>query len=62
MIRQTGAHIELDRQPPANPNEKTFNIRGNPSQIQAAIGMIQEKTGQQGGPGDQVSFFFQQIS
>ena len=54
MIRQTGAHIELDRNPPANPNEKTFNIRGNPSQIQAAIGMIQEKTGQQGGPNDQV--------
>ena len=57
MIRQTGAHVELDRNPPPNMNEKLFNIRGNPNQIQAAIAMIQEKTGQQGGPNDQVIWY-----
>lgn len=37
-------------------SEKVFNIRGNPNQIQHAIQLIQEKTGQQG-PNDQVSYF-----
>ncbi|CAG5127142.1 unnamed protein product [Candidula unifasciata] len=46
--RQSGAHVELDRNPPPNPNEKMFCIRGNPGQIQHAIQLIQEKTGQQG--------------
>ena len=50
IIRQTGAHVELDRNPPPNMTDKLFKIRGNPGQIQAAISMIQEKTGQQGGP------------
>ncbi|BFZ20521.1 hypothetical protein BsWGS_23560 [Bradybaena similaris] len=50
--RQSGAHVELDRNPPPNINEKLFNIRGNPSQIQHAIQLIQEKTGQQGGHTD----------
>ncbi|KAK0046017.1 far upstream element-binding protein 2-like isoform X2 [Biomphalaria pfeifferi] len=54
--RQSGAHVELDRNPPPNMNEKLFNIRGNPNQIQHAIQLIQEKTGQQGGPNDQ-SFY-----
>lgn len=51
--RQSGAHVELDRNPPPNPNEKLFIIRGNPGQIQHAIQLIQEKTGQQGMPHDQ---------
>ncbi|XP_059142521.1 far upstream element-binding protein 1-like isoform X5 [Physella acuta] len=50
--RQSGAHVELDRNPPPNMSEKVFNIRGNPNQIQHAIQLIQEKTGQQG-PNDQ---------
>uniref|UniRef100_A0A0B6ZGD1 K Homology domain-containing protein n=3 Tax=Arion vulgaris TaxID=1028688 RepID=A0A0B6ZGD1_9EUPU len=52
--RQSGAHVELDRNPPPNLNEKLFNIRGNPGQIQHAIQLIQEKTGQQGGLNDQM--------
>ena len=46
MINQTsGAHVELQRQPAENPNEKIFNIRGQPSQIQHAISLIAEKAG-----------------
>lgn len=39
--------MELDRNPPPNPGEKIFNIRGNPQQIQHAIQMICEKAGLQ---------------
>jgi far upstream element-binding protein len=49
--RTSGAHVELDRNPPPNMGEKLFNIRGNPSQIQHAIQLICEKTGMQGPPG-----------
>lgn len=41
----SGAHVELQRHPGPNPNEKIFNIRGEPSQIQHAIQMICEKAG-----------------
>ncbi|XP_052221959.1 far upstream element-binding protein 1-like isoform X3 [Dreissena polymorpha] len=41
----TGAHVELQRNPGPNPNEKVFNIRGEPGQIQHAIQMICEKAG-----------------
>ncbi|GFN90241.1 far upstream element-binding protein 3 [Plakobranchus ocellatus] len=54
--RVSGAHVELDRNPPPNMNEKLFNIRGNPSQISHAIHLIQEKTGQHVGPNDQCQF------
>ena len=30
---QSGCHIELDRGPDINPNEKIFNIRGNTCQL-----------------------------
>ncbi|KAL3871210.1 hypothetical protein ACJMK2_039223 [Sinanodonta woodiana] len=43
--QQSGAHVELSRQPGPNPNEKIFNIRGSPSQIQHAIELINEKAG-----------------
>ncbi|XP_076455449.1 far upstream element-binding protein 1-like isoform X3 [Babylonia areolata] len=49
--RQSGAHVELDRNPPPNMAEKFFNIRGTPQQIQHAIQLICEKTGMQGPPG-----------
>ncbi len=45
--RQSGAHVELDRNPPPNPGEKIFNVRGNPQQIQHAIQLICEKAGLQ---------------
>ena len=48
-IRQINAecdvHCELDRNPPANPMEKTFIIRGPPEQIDQAKRMICEKAG-----------------
>lgn len=43
--QQTGAHCELDRRPPSNPNEKTFTLRGNPDQIENAKKLIAEKAG-----------------
>ena len=42
---QSGAHVELQRHPGPNPNEKVFNIRGEPGQIQHAVQMICEKAG-----------------
>ncbi|XP_070177451.1 far upstream element-binding protein 1-like isoform X4 [Littorina saxatilis] len=50
--RQSGAHVELDRNPPPNMAEKLFNIRGTPQQIQHAIQLICEKTGMQDGIGN----------
>ena len=54
--QQTGAHCELDRRPPPNPNEKVFVIRGAMDQIEHAKRLINEKIGmvdfqQTGGPG-----------
>ena len=40
---QSSCHIELDRGPDTNPNEKTFNIRGTPQQIQYAQELIRQK-------------------
>ncbi|XP_046385653.1 far upstream element-binding protein 2 isoform X2 [Ischnura elegans] len=48
---QTGAHCELDRRPPLNPNEKVFVIRGTPDQIEHAKRLINEKIGMPPGPG-----------
>jgi far upstream element-binding protein len=44
--RQSGAHCELSRDPPPNPHERVFRIQGSPDQIQTAIRLINEKTGQ----------------
>lgn len=43
--QQSGAHVELQKHPGPNPNEKLFNIRGTPDQIQHAMQMISEKAG-----------------
>ena len=43
--RQSGAYVELQRGPAANPNEKIFNVRGDNGQIQHAIQMIADKAG-----------------
>ncbi len=42
--RQSGAYVELQRQP-SNPGEKVFTVRGQQSQIQHAIQLICEKAG-----------------
>ncbi|CAG0883781.1 unnamed protein product [Cyprideis torosa] len=42
---QSGAHCELDRRPPPNPNEKVFIIRGSPQQIDHAKSLICDKIG-----------------
>lgn len=40
----SGAHCELDRRSPAHPNgDKTFIIRGEPEQIEAAKRIISDK-------------------
>ena len=44
--RQSGAHCELSRDPPPNQHERVFRIQGNPEQVQSAIRLINEKTGQ----------------
>ena len=44
--RQSGAHCELSREPPPNQHERVFRIQGNPEQVQGAIRLINEKTGQ----------------
>ncbi|XP_012808978.1 far upstream element-binding protein 2 isoform X3 [Xenopus tropicalis] len=43
--QQTGAFVEISRQPPPNgdPNFKMFTIRGNPQQIDHAKQLIEEK-------------------
>ena len=48
---QSGAHVELQRNPGPNANEKVFVVRGNPQQVQQAISMIAEKAGVPVGPG-----------
>ncbi|XP_065917318.1 far upstream element-binding protein 3-like isoform X4 [Dysidea avara] len=40
---QSGCHIELDRGPDMNPNEKIFNIRGAPQAVQAAQNLVWQK-------------------
>ena len=42
---QSGAHCELDRRPPPNPNEKIFLVKGSPDQVEHAKRLICEKVG-----------------
>ncbi|XP_069088328.1 far upstream element-binding protein 1 isoform X2 [Pleurodeles waltl] len=52
ISQQSGARIELQRNPPPNadPNMKLFTIRGSPQQIDYARQMIEEKIGVSTGP------------
>lgn len=53
LNRQSGAHIELNRNQTGNPRERVFRIQGNPDQIQHGMRLIAEKAGMpppQGGP------------
>ncbi|KAI1232125.1 hypothetical protein IHE44_0007183 [Lamprotornis superbus] len=53
--QQSGAHVELQRNPPPNtdPGVRIFTIRGVPQQIELARHLIDEKVGgtSMGGPG-----------
>ncbi|XP_060106434.1 far upstream element-binding protein 3 isoform X7 [Heteronotia binoei] len=53
--QQSGAHVELQRNPPPNtdPNVRIFTLRGVPQQIELARHLIDEKVGgtSLGGPG-----------
>lgn len=50
--QQTGAFVEISRQPPPNgdPNFKLFTIRGNPQQIDHAKQLIEDKIEVEDGP------------
>ncbi|KAM4641057.1 far upstream element-binding protein 1 isoform 1-T1 [Discoglossus pictus] len=52
ISQQSGARIELQRNPPPNadPNMKLFTIRGTPQQIDYARQLIEEKIGVSTGP------------
>lgn len=45
--QQSGAHVELQRNPPPNtdPNMRVFSIRGTPQQMEVARQLIDEKIG-----------------
>lgn len=45
--QQSGAHVELQRNPPLNtdPNVRIFSIRGTPQQMEMARQLIDEKIG-----------------
>ncbi|KHN72138.1 Far upstream element-binding protein 1 [Toxocara canis] len=45
LCADSGAHIELSREPPPNPFEKIFIIRGSPQQIHHAQHLIRIKVG-----------------
>ncbi|KAI2665116.1 Far upstream element-binding protein 3 [Labeo rohita] len=48
--QQSGAHVELQRNPPPNtdPNVRIFSIRGSPQQMEMARQLIDEKIGASG--------------
>ncbi|XP_041754291.1 far upstream element-binding protein 3 isoform X4 [Coregonus clupeaformis] len=48
--QQSGAHVELQRNPPPNtdPNVRVFSIRGTPQQMEMARQLIDEKIGASG--------------
>ncbi|XP_019852926.1 PREDICTED: far upstream element-binding protein 1-like isoform X5 [Amphimedon queenslandica] len=52
LMVQSNCHIELDRGPNTNPQEKLFNLRGLPQNIQAAQNLIRQKLEGGGIPGD----------
>jgi far upstream element-binding protein len=45
ICNETGAHVELSRDPPPNATEKVFVIKGTPYQIHLAQHMIRIKVG-----------------
>lgn len=47
ISQQSGARIELQRNPPPNadPNIKMFTVRGTPQQIDYARQLVEEKIG-----------------
>lgn len=45
ICRQSGAHVELNRDQSLNQLERIFRIQGSPEQVQSAIRLICEKAG-----------------
>ncbi len=45
ICRQSGAHVELNRDQSANSMERVFRIQGSPDQIRQAIQLVAEKAG-----------------
>ena len=45
ICRQSGAHVELNRDQSANSLERVFRISGMPDQMQLAMRLISEKAG-----------------
>jgi len=45
ICRQSGAHVELNRDQSANSLERVFRISGLPDQMQHAMRLISEKAG-----------------
>ena len=45
ICRQSGAHVELNRDQSANSLERVFRISGLPEQMQQAMRLISEKAG-----------------
>jgi len=45
ICRQSGAHVELNRDQSANSLERVFRISGLPEQMQHAMRLISEKAG-----------------
>jgi len=45
ICRQSGAHVELNREQSANSLERVFRISGLPEQMQSAMRLISEKAG-----------------
>uniref|UniRef100_A0A8C1P7G8 Far upstream element-binding protein 3-like n=1 Tax=Cyprinus carpio TaxID=7962 RepID=A0A8C1P7G8_CYPCA len=57
--QQSGAHVELQRNPPPNtdPNVRIFSIRGSPQQMEMARQLIDEKIGASGMGGSSMPSF-----
>jgi len=45
ICRQSGAHVELNRDQSANSLERVFRVSGSPDQMQHAMRLISEKAG-----------------
>jgi len=45
ICRQSGAHVELNRDQTTNISERVFRIQGSPDQIRQAVLLVNEKAG-----------------
>ncbi|XP_025102176.1 uncharacterized protein LOC112568877 [Pomacea canaliculata] len=59
-VKKSGVDVELDSNPSPVPGMKILNIRGAPSQIQAAVGLVSQKIGSKETLSDQAQTFWLQ--